>query len=336
MAAFIITRSEAREGPQPFDPSRHMRQVADLVATVFSDELDARGRGALREMQFVGRLSPMLGDTLSLALFNEFISGHVWLEGGQVIGNVTLQAIDQAGSRWRISNVAVLPAHRRRGIARTLMLASLREIAQRQGNWAVLQVRSDNPAAHGLYVGLGFEDVSRDAVYRLPAPPLRPRAPEMQLERLSTLTGAEMFELARAGRSPLAQWAEPVRGADYRLSAGKLAGEWLGRLTGLYSVERWAYWEQGQLLGAVETRAGLASDYYTLRFGVRPSARGELEQSLVAQGLAALSRAGGAPVIVEHDGQHVEGTAALEAAGFRVQRDLITMRRAARSSDVNL
>ncbi len=92
LAAFIVTRSEAREGPQPFDPSRHMRQVADLVATVFSDELDSRGRGALREMQFVGRLSPMLGDALSMALFNEFISGHVWVEGGQVIGNVTLQS----------------------------------------------------------------------------------------------------------------------------------------------------------------------------------------------------------------------------------------------------
>ncbi len=39
----------------------------------------------------------MLGDTLSMALFNEFISGHVWVEGGRVIGNVTIQAIDQAG-----------------------------------------------------------------------------------------------------------------------------------------------------------------------------------------------------------------------------------------------
>ena len=336
MAAVIVSRSEAREGPQPFDPSRHMRQVADLVATVFSDELDARGRGALREMQLVGRLSPMLGDALSMALFNEFISGHVWVEHGQVIGNVTLQAIDQGGSRWRISNVAVLPQHRRRGIARMLMVAALREVAQRQGNWAVLQVRSDNPAAHDLYLTLGFEDVARDAVYRLPAPPLRPREPDVPLERLRTLTGGEMMELARASRSSLAQWAEPVRASDYQIGLGQVAGEWLGRLTGVYNVERWAAWDQGQLMGAVETRAGLTSDYYTLRFAVRPAARGALERGLVAQGLRSLAQAGGAPVIVQHDGQHAEGTAALAEAGFQVQRDLVTMRRAVKPHDINL
>ncbi len=336
MAAFIVTRSEAREGPQPFDPSRHMRQVADLVATVFADELDARGRGALREMQLVGRLSPMLGDALSMALFNEFISGHVWIEGGRVVGNVTLQAIDQAGSRWRISNVAVLPSHRRQGIARALMLASLREVAQRQGSWTVLQVRSDNDSAHALYVALGFEDVARDAVYRLHAPPLHPREPDVRLERLHTLTGGEMMELARASRSALSQWAEPVRASDYQLGLGQLAGEWLGRVSGLYRVERWASWENGRLMGVVETRAGLASDYFTLRFAVRPPARGQLERALVSQGLRCLGRAGYSPVIVTHDGEHRDGTAALVEAGFQVQRDLITMRRAVRPHDINL
>jgi ribosomal protein S18 acetylase RimI-like enzyme len=168
LAVHFMARSEARDGPQPFDPARHMRQVAELVARVFADELDTRGRGALREMQLVGRLSPLLGDALSLALFNDFISGHVWLEGGQLVGNVTLQAVDQAGVRWRISNVAVLPAYRRQGIAEALMLASLREIAQRGGNWAVLQVRADNEAAQRFYTKLGFEDVARDGIYHLP------------------------------------------------------------------------------------------------------------------------------------------------------------------------
>jgi ribosomal protein S18 acetylase RimI-like enzyme len=313
-----------------------MRQVAELVAAVFSDELDARGRGALREMQLVGRLSPMLGDTLSLALFNEFISGHVWVENGQVIGNVTLQAIDQAGARWRISNVAVLPQHRRRGIARALMLASLREVAQRQGSWTVLQVRSDNPAAHDLYLSLGFEDVARDAVFRLPAPPLHVAEPAAPLEPLRTLTGSEMMELARASRSTLAQWAEPVRASDYQVGLSRLAGEWVGRLTGVYNVERWAAWDHRQLMGAVETRAGLTSHFFTLRFAVRPPARGRLERALVAQGLRSLARAGGSPVIVQHDGHHEEGVAALTEAGFRVQRDLITMRRAVKANDINL
>jgi ribosomal protein S18 acetylase RimI-like enzyme len=336
VSAYILSRPEARDGPQPFDPARHMRQVANLVGAVFADELDSRGRGALREMQFVGRLSPMLGDTLSMALFNEYISGHVWVEGGQVVGNVTLQSIDQAGSRWRISNVAVLPGFRRRGIARALMLESLREVAQRQGNWSVLQVRADNIGAHDLYLSLGFADVARDAVYRLPAPPAQPAQPEIALEPLRTLTGAGLLDLARASRSALAQWADPIRAQDYYVGLGRAAGEWLGRLTRAHRVERWGVWGDKMLLGAVETRASISSDVFTMRMTVRPSARGALETSLVARGLMSLADAGSSPVMVEHDGEHVEGTEALVRAGFRAQRDLITMRRAVKPQDLQL
>jgi ribosomal protein S18 acetylase RimI-like enzyme len=313
-----------------------MRQVANLVSTVFADELDARGRGALREMQFVGRLSPMLGDALSMALFNEYISGHVWVEGGQVVGNVTLQSIDQAGSRWRISNVAVLPSHRRRGIAKALMLESLREVAQRQGNWTVLQVRADNDAAHDLYLALGFADVARDAIYRLPAPPRRPSQPDVTLEPLRTLTGGELLDLARASRSALAQWADPIRAQDYQIGLGRAAGEWLGRLTGLRQVERWGAWRDKMLLGAVETRANLSSDFFSMRLTVRPAARGALENALVARGLTSLAAAGASPIMVQHDGEHTEATEALLRAGFKAQRDLITMRRAVKPQDTQL
>jgi len=315
-----------------------MRQVADLVATVFAEELDARGRIALREMQVVGRLSPMLGDTLSMALLNEYISGQVWVEGGRIVGNVTLQCVDQAGSRWRISNVAVLPSHRRRGIARALMLAALREIAQRQGNWALLQVRADNFGAHDLYLDLDFEDVARDAVYFLPAPPAEPDGAETaaRLEPLRAWSSKVVMELAQAARAPLAQWAQPVRSMDYEARFTTMAGEWLGRLTGLYQADRWGAWQNRQLMGAVETIASRTSEHATMRFLVRPAARGSLESVLIARGLRSLARAGSNSVLVEHDGEHKEGIAALRDAGFRVQRDLITMRRAIRPQDVRL
>ena len=77
MAASILARSETlRSGPQPFDAGLHMRQVAQLVGKVFANELDDRGRSALREMEFAGRLSPFLGGITSLALFSD---RAVWL-----------------------------------------------------------------------------------------------------------------------------------------------------------------------------------------------------------------------------------------------------------------
>lgn len=336
MTAFVIARPRPeQDGPQPFDPGRHMRQVARLVGVVFADELDARGRKSLREMELAGRLAPFLGDLVSLTLFNDALYGQVWVEGGQVIGNVTLQPGDQSGSRWRVSNVAVAPEHRGRGIARALMQATIREVAEREGSWTLLQVRADNAAAHGLYRSLGFEDVSHDSVWRLPAPPAPPPAPDpgVTLAPLRSLTGSEWLELARAARSPLAQWAEPIDRGDYESGFQRLLGEALGRLTGFYRAERWAVWDGRSLAGAVETRMTPLLEHDTLRFAVRPSARGRLEAALVARGLRSLAGNGRRPIVVAHDHDHAEGVAALETAGFRVERSLITMRRAVKAAD---
>lgn len=336
MAVYVFGRSDtARDGPQQFDPGRHMRQVAELVGQVFANDLDARGREALRDMALAGRLSPYLGGIVSVALFNDFIGGYVWVENGRVIGNVTLQAADQGGQRWRVSNVAVAPEHRRRGIAKTLMVETLREVAQRGGNWTLLQVRADNAAAHQLYLDLGFTDVCRSGVWRLPVlpdplPELDRRVP---LEPLRTLTGSEWWELARQARPPLAQWAEPLNPDRYRLGVARVAGEWMGRWSGLYRVERWATWQGRQLIGAVESVSNAAGSADTLHFVVHPAARGRLEHSLVARGLHSLAVRGVRPIMAEHSGDHSEGVAALEAVGFRVQRDLITMRRAATPAD---
>ena len=119
MAVSILARSEAtQDGLQSFDPVRHLRGVADLVGRVFSDELDARGGSAVREMQAVGRIGPLFGGLMQSGIFDEMLSGYVWLERGRVVGNVTLQPADRSGMRWRISNVAVAPEYRGRGIAR--------------------------------------------------------------------------------------------------------------------------------------------------------------------------------------------------------------------------
>jgi len=337
MTSLVMLRTESTgDGLAPFDPGRHMRQVADLVAQVFASEMDTRGRSALRDMHLAGALAPFLGGMVSLALFNEALAGYVWIKRGRVVGNVTLQSLDVAGARWRISNVAVAPEHRGQGIARSLMQASLRNIAERGGNWAVLQVRADNVVARGLYASLGFTDVCREGIWRLPAPATCRPDPAIRLEPLHVGVGSAWLELARAARPALAQWAEPLNPAEYTMTLRRWTGEALGRLTGLYRVERWAVWQDNVLMGAVETQANRLEDSDALRFAVRPAARGRLETTLVARGLAALAYNGFRPVVVEHSGDHAEGVAALEAAGFRIQRDLVTMRRAVMAEDLRL
>jgi ribosomal protein S18 acetylase RimI-like enzyme len=339
MAVTAWVRSEPTgAGLHPFDPGHHMRGVAELVSSVFADEMDARGRSMMREMQFVGRFSPILGSVLSMGFFEDFVSGYVWVEEGKVVGNATLQCADQMGSRWRISNVAVASDYRGLGIARRLMLASLREIAERGGSWAILQVRTDNPTAYGLYQSLGFTDVCRDGTWRLPVvpTPAPELLPEVDLQPLRPTAWRPRLGLAQAARWELADWLSAVQESDYRVDWANWLAEALGKTMGLQEVDRWGALQNGELLGAVETWASGTASPHRLRFAVRRVAHGKLEAALIAQGMRFLAAAPQRPVIVQHSGDHLEGVAALEAVGFCPQRVLLTMRRAAVPADRRL
>jgi ribosomal protein S18 acetylase RimI-like enzyme len=339
MAVFASARAElTHEGVTAFNAHLHLCQVAELVSSVFADEFAAGRRGVLREAQMGSQLWPFLGSLMGTALFSNFVAGYVWVEGGRVIGNVTLQRADFSGIRWRICNVAVAPEQRGRGIACELMKATLREIARRGGNWAVLQVRTDNAAARHLYERLGFTNVCQDGLWKLPITPADSPAvdPDIALRPLGVLTWRARLELAHAARSPLAHWADAIHAADYQIGLLRFLGEALGRLTGLYRVERWGVWDGERLIAAVETRASITAAAHRMRFAVRPEARGHLESALVAQGLHSLAKASVRAVLVEHSGDHVEGVAALEAAGFRAQRVLLTMRRPIVPADAEL
>jgi ribosomal protein S18 acetylase RimI-like enzyme len=338
MAVFSLSRPESIEpGVYPFDPRKHLRQVADLVGTVFADEMDAEGRNMLREMQMVGWLSPILGGLLTPAFLGDYVAGYVWAEGERVLGNVTLQRVDYGGTRWRISNVAVAPEHRGQGIARALMQSSLSEIAQQGGSWAVLQVRADNPSARHLYESLGFTAVCLDGIWKLASLPKTPEPdPRVPLHPLPARAWRDRYELAQASQTQLAHWASPVEQLQYDVGLLRWAGEAIGNLTGLYRVERWGLRTNNFLEGSIETVASTMGEMHKLRFAVRPEARGRLEGALVSQGLRTLIGSPPAPVIVEHSGDHVEGVAALEAAGFRSRRVLLTMRRQITPADVLL
>jgi hypothetical protein len=268
----------------------------------------------------------------------DFVGGFVWIEGERLLGNATLQRVDFGGTRWRISNVAVLPEYRGRGIARALMLSSLSEIAHQGGAWAILQVRVDNPPARRLYESLGFTEVCQEGIWKLASLPDRLPAPatDVPLQPLPPLAWRDRFELARAAQPQLTQWLAPIEASQYQVGLLHGLGEAIGNWTGLYCVQRWGVHEDGILMGAVETSASLMGDAHRLRLLVRPEAHGLLEGPLVGQGLRALATVTPAPVIAEHSGDHIKGVAALEAAGFRPRRVLLSMRRPIVPADVLL
>lgn len=58
-----------------------------------------------------------------------------------------------------ITNVAVSPNQRGKGVARFLLTGVLDEIVSQGGKWCQLEVRESNDAAMGLYLKLGFQNL---------------------------------------------------------------------------------------------------------------------------------------------------------------------------------
>jgi ribosomal protein S18 acetylase RimI-like enzyme len=339
MTVIVTARTDAGvDGIQPFDARRHLRQVAELVAAVFANELDASGRTALQEMETIGRWSPVLGTLLSSAFFTDFVSGYVWVEDGRVIGNVTLQRQEDSGTRWRISNVAVAGPFRGRGIARQLMLATLREISRRGGSWAVLQVRVDNPPARRLYERLNFTNVCQDGLWHAPFVPaeLPPRDPTILLQPLRSGDWRARFELAQAARPALAHWAAPVYADSFRPSLAQSFRQALSQWAGLGRTGRWGWWTGDVLAGEVEVQAHSLGNSHQLCLTARPDVPEGVVITLLEQGLSALRAAPSRPVLAEYNGDLVAPGMWLEAMGFRPRRVLLTMRRVISPGDAEI
>lgn len=94
--------------------------------------------------------------------------GFIAEDEGQAIGciNVSRQG---SSDTWIIGNVAVLPSHRRRGIARQLVEAALTIPRSRDAHAVVLDVIAGNTPAYQLYRSLGFEHYDATDNYQLPA-----------------------------------------------------------------------------------------------------------------------------------------------------------------------
>lgn len=77
--------------------------------------------------------------------------------------------VRQAADEAEILTLAVLPAYRRKGLGRALILAAADHARTRGAARMFLEVSTANLAALALYAGLGFREVGRrPAYYRAP------------------------------------------------------------------------------------------------------------------------------------------------------------------------
>lgn len=104
------------------------------------------------------------------AILAEMENGHSTLfaavENGGVIGWAGLEAVCGEGS---VTNIAVLPAFRRKGVGRKLTQRLIEEAREEGLDFLMLEVRVSNTPAVALYESLGFSPVGiRPHFYEAP------------------------------------------------------------------------------------------------------------------------------------------------------------------------
>lgn len=146
------------------------------------------------------------------------LAGFIWEEDGQAVGlsNVNRRGASQ---QWIIGNVAVLPAFRKRGIARTLVQACVDLARQRGAQQVVLDVVAGNAPAFTLYERLGFAPYSGSCLLHFegeaPRAPLRlPRG--YHAEKIEDFTWQPRYALAQRIWPEAVRRFEPVEEANFK------------------------------------------------------------------------------------------------------------------------
>lgn len=287
MTAQLIVNPTDTDGPQPLDISRHLAGVAELIGLCFSPEVEEGWHNAIRELRFLSRLGPLVHALTWLDPQRKLLTqGFVWVDGGQVIGNVSTQPSDSRSGAWIIANVAVHPDYRRRRIAQQLMQATLDYIRARGGRQAILQVDDENTGAIELYHQLGFEPTATHRAWqrsgRSVIPAHEPSRFDIRLR--GEREWVDELSLAELARPEGLLWNRPLSVAEFRPS---LLRRFETFLNGEVEEHWLAVTSQDQIVGALVILTGLA-DGDRLSVLVHPALRGQVERALLIRGLRRL------------------------------------------------
>lgn len=239
---------------RPFDVRRDLRPAADLIELSFADSLTYDGRKYLQAM----RTAANHYDNRSLSA--AFVArptlsmvGYVWIESGQIVGNLSLIPFRNQGRRLSmIANVAVHPDYRRRGIARALTKAALEKSKRRKIPELWLQARDDNPAALALYSSMGFKLQAKRTTWNIRTKCLRGETP---IGAHTTIRASRHWEKQRAWlhiNYPLSlRWHILIK--DQALKPGIVG--FINRVFNETQIRHWAAQRKDQLLGVLTWQA---------------------------------------------------------------------------------
>ena len=324
---------------RPMDPVQDLGAIADLVGQAFADEIDERGRAALREMQWMARMSPLVWWWAQAdPSFQDAFHGFVWevppAKGkrkhgsGQIVGNVSLNRAPGKRQFRIICNVVVLETHQGQGIGRQLVEAAVAEARKLGAEGVILQVHQDNPRALGLYTSMGFEEVAGETDLWLDA--VRAvallDAPGYRFRPWKPADGQAVYDLARAVVPMEPQWIRPLQAKNYRPDWPTRLGSWLSNLIAGRRAYRLLALQQERLVAMMTVTAAFRRGYHRLELLVQPNHTGQIEAALVSRALHMLAATPPRPIRTTVYKRQKAALKMLAGYGFKEQRTLLTLR----------
>lgn len=315
----LLVPSFAQGHLRKLDVRTDLEAVADLVEMCFADTLDMDGRRYLQQMRAAARSSQLLSWTNALSEYSTHpMTGFVWEDNGQIIGNLSLIPFNSKGERcYLVANVAVSPQHRDQGIARTLTMAALDHARSHRIASAWLQVRHDNPPALHIYQSLGFRERLRRITWRSVG----------DIKNLASPPGYAVERRRASNWHIQNKWLQETYPSEYswHLSLDRTAlhpGLWgmLYRFFMLKYPRHWAVYDKGHLLAALTyLQAGTYGD--NLWLAAPADADGKAIQALLIQARQDISRRN--PLTLNYPAGYHEDD--ICAVGFYPQQTLIWM-----------
>ena len=321
MGVLVLGReAEQRQGLRPLDILRDLHGVGRLIDVAFADDIAQEGSQFLQDLSILTVLSPAMWALRRISAdMRDALDGFVWIEDGAIVGNVTLSRDDTARRVWTITNVAVHPSYRRRGIAETLLQAGLDAVHQRGGGFVVLQVKPANTAACDLYRSMGFRFVDGIVTTRRCGPLAMPLPLAGQARPVRVDEWPKLYALLKGSRAPLAERITPLRERDYRRSllqrvANVMSDVW-------YQEQRlWLAIEEGEVFLAAARVHLRLNGSNTIDVSILPDGQRYVEPLLQAA-LARCTQSDRTITVHVASGE-ASALALLEHAGFKETRHL--------------
>jgi ribosomal protein S18 acetylase RimI-like enzyme len=323
----VVAKAESQSnsgfrGARLLDPLRDFGAVARLLEEAFRPDQNF----PFSNLPFLREFGIFLW-TLSYAPgFPDLTTGFVWVEEGRIVGNVTLSPYESRLDRYMITNVAVKPSYRRRGVARALMQESINHLRTLKVKTALLNVRPTNPGAVKLYKDLGFVEFETRGEWKRAAShaPFAGVWHPIALRPVRESDYRQAAELVRAVAPVNASRYHPLRNVFTPRKDDRMV-EAMGDLLTGQTTERWALELDGQLAALLLIRAQQLMTPHRLSVEVQPSFRGRVENDLLAFALRELEHFPQHEIRVSVESAHPEWITALEQNGFKTHDALTLM-----------